>query len=224
MWHHSWPIPHPRRVAYKGCPVAAMPLFSFPFVLPRERTLEQIRCPLLCFLGLMSAPANRTVAATPSSRRHATVPPPSVSSAMPLSSAPFGSCLTSPVLSSSCRTRRRPPWPLELHHRDGLFSLPHRRWTSPVRTPPPHLASHNRCRSPVESPLSALHLGRRRRRTGRANTLPHTWPPRGDRAKRACSVGWHGLAVPLGQANSADAALCGDFLIFIFHRIFQKFV
>jgi hypothetical protein len=175
-------------------------------------------------------PRPRVHAGQPDCRRHAVFtpprhcPPPSVSSTMPLSSAPFGSCLTSPVLFSSCRTRRRPPRPLELRRRDGLFSLPHRRGTSPVRTPLPHLASHNRCQSPVESPLSALHLGRRRRRTSRATTLPHAWPPRGDCAECACSVGWHGLAVPLGQANSAGAALCGDFPIFIFHRIFQKLV
>jgi hypothetical protein len=57
-------------------------------------------------------------AGRPDCRRHAIVPPPSVSSVAPLSSAPFGPCLTSPVPSSS-RTRRRPPRPPVLRRRPG---------------------------------------------------------------------------------------------------------
>jgi hypothetical protein len=70
-------------------------------------------------LSLASCP-HRPTELPPPRRLHAhraIVSPPSVSSAAPPPSAPFGQRLTSPVLSSSCRTRRRPPRPLELRCR-----------------------------------------------------------------------------------------------------------
>jgi hypothetical protein len=94
------PSPTPRRVAYNGCPITAVPPFFFP-----------LSSSLLSFLGLMFVPADRTAAAAPSSHRCAIVPP-------------FGPRLTSPVPSSSCRTHRLTPRPPELRHRLG--TPPHR--------------------------------------------------------------------------------------------------
>jgi hypothetical protein len=77
------PSSTPRCVAYKGRPIAATPPFHSPLVLPHERVLEQIRRPLLSFLGLVSALDNWTTVAMSSLRRRAIVSPTSVSSTAP---------------------------------------------------------------------------------------------------------------------------------------------
>jgi hypothetical protein len=160
-WHCSQPVPHPRRVAYKGCPIAiASPPFISTLVLQQSITAS----------SLSSASCLRRPTGLPLPHRlHTAVPlffPPSVSSTTPPSSDPFGPHLTSlsspPAagLIDALPGHRSSAVALE-RRRAGPFSPPHCCWLSSVRTPPHHLARRNRRRSRLESPPGALHLHRR---------------------------------------------------------------
>jgi hypothetical protein len=162
---------------------------SHPSSRARARALHR---PLLSFLSLVSAPADWTAAAMLSSCRHTIVAPPwwalpcpwcppLLDHASPPPSPPPATGLVDalPGHWSSATALER--------HRVGSFPPPHHRQPSLVRTPLPHHARCNRRRSPVDSPLGTLHLGRWRSRVSHA-TAPLVWP------------GW--AIVPLGQANS----------------------
>jgi hypothetical protein len=125
---------------------------SHPSSRARARALHR---PLLSFLSLVSAPADWTAAAMLSSCRHTIVAPPLVSSAVPLMSTPFGPRLTSPVPSSSYRTRRCPPRPLELCH---CLGTPPGRVVSSA-PPPPAISGENSAAPPCPMQPSSLPRG-----------------------------------------------------------------
>jgi hypothetical protein len=145
------PSPTPRCVAYKARPSPPRPSFlslSSSLTSTRPSTLS----PPPLFLGLMSTSADRIATATLSLHYRAIVPPPLSELYHAPSPVPFGPRLTYLVSSTSYTTHRRPPQPPELRSRLGTppcgpFSPLHRRWPSLLRTPPPHLAQHNRRRA-----------------------------------------------------------------------------
>jgi hypothetical protein len=117
----------------------------------------------------VSTPASRTVASTLSSCRHTIVSPPLGELHSAPLSAPSGRRLTSPVLSSNCRTCQCPPWPLELHHRLGtplcraVFST----------APPPAISGENPATPPCSAqPPSVPHGVRTLRTTPRPLVKP----------------------------------------------------
>jgi hypothetical protein len=168
----------------------------------------------------VSALADWTAAAVP-------IFPPSVSSATAPVPIPFGSCLSSLVPSSSCRTQQRPsPRPLEIHRRLGtpsrraIFSAP----------PPPAIFGENPATPPCPVQPSSLPRGVP---AGCATPRPPAGPP----CRRACGhravtalithaqhrlewVGW--ATVLLGHANSArpraemSAQHCAVIFLFLF--------
>jgi hypothetical protein len=150
------PMPR-RRVVLPAArfPLPAPPLLS-PLILPRERAPEHSVDP--SSLSSASCPCRPTGLPLPC-RLHTVAPlsPPSVSSTVPPSSAPFGPRLTSPVPSTSCRTRRRPPRPPKLRR---LGTPPHRVVSS---APLPSATSGE---NPASPPSSAQPLSL------------HSWSPR----------------------------------------------
>jgi hypothetical protein len=169
-----------------------VPPLSFP--LPTPATRAHTPHPL----NTVTPSIGCSSTGTPSPRQNLAGEPPRYSLLVKVTLHPSSSLLNWPP---------SPPSPERRRPRRNAIAPPH---------PPPH-----RCPTPLVSratillarwlpltvlvltPPTALHGSPRRALAGRATAPPRTWPPHGDHAKRACRDGWHGLAGPLGQANSA---------------------
>jgi hypothetical protein len=173
--------PLPAVSPIKGHPIAVAPPFSFPSRPPLPACTRALRHPPPLF------PWPHVRAGRPNYCRCAIFTPPRHS---PPSPCPLGELCplpSLPLLDHASPPLSPPPAAGLIDtlpgHRSSTTALERR--PSLVRTPPPHLARRNRCRSPVESPLGALHLGRR----------------------QSC-VGWRGPAGPRSRwarPNSAES-------------------